>query len=307
MVGIQVENIHYQYRTNAPLALDNINLHIPAATCVGLIGPNGAGKSTLLSILSGLLQPSSGTIRFTQHQDKTSSQQKFIQQHIALVPQEYAFYFPLSVRQNLMYFASLCTPNRQQRQNAVDRVIQQTQLQKVINQKASVLSGGYKRRLNLAIALLKDPLVLYLDEPTVGVDPVSRKAILALIQTLKEQGKTIIFTSHMLSEIESHCDEIFMLKQGQVLQFSNTQHGKLLEVTFTAPLSDTMKTALEQQGCVIHSPKTLQYIAQSNGDISNVIQLIGSQGIQIQAMQYGQSSLTEQYLQSMEQYDPTEH
>lgn len=308
MLGIAVENVSHKYKGNSQLSLDTVNLDIKAGYCIGLIGPNGAGKSTLLSILSGLITPSSGNIKFIQNPKTSLKQHDLIKQHIALVPQEYAFYIQLTVLQNLEYFVSLCALNKAQQQQSIQSAIKQCQLQDVLNQKANALSGGFKRRLNLAIALLKDPQILYLDEPTVGVDPVSRKAILELIDSLKKQGKTIIFTSHMLSEIQSHCDNIFILKQGKVFPFDNSVSNTCLQATFTQPLPQLIKQELEKlEGCLLVKADTLKCTGNTEIMLRQVMQFTEKHKLSIDSIHYGQTSLTEHYLNLMEQHDPTEH
>ncbi len=308
MIDIEVKNVSYQYKEAERLSLESISLIIPSGICLGLIGPNGAGKSTLLSILSGLLQPSSGAITFTKDKQDIVNQRHFIQENVALVPQEYAFYFPLTVMQNLEYFASLCGYISAQQQSAIQRVIQECQLENVLTQKSKSISGGYKRRLNLAIALLKDPQVLYLDEPTVGVDPVSRKAILALIESLKKQHKTIIFTSHMLSEIEAHCDDIYMLKGGQAFQFDKIQSNRLLKVTFTHTLTKAIERKVERlTGCQISQRNTLECQVQKDETLWQIMQLLQQSEVGIHSMQLGQNSLTDHYLTLMGSHDTAEH
>ncbi|WP_158972326.1 ABC transporter ATP-binding protein [Paraglaciecola sp. L3A3] len=306
MLEIKVEDVSYRYKGSQELALNSIDLNIKSGSCLGLIGPNGAGKSTLLSILSGLLEPSAGIITFLKQQKSDLSKQQFIKQQIALVPQEYAFYNQLSVLQNLQYFISLCGLKTTQKPATIDKVIGQCQLQDVLKQKASALSGGYKRRLNLAIALLKDPQILYLDEPTVGVDPVSRNAILELIGLLKKQGKTIIFTSHMLSEIQSHCDEIFILKKGRAINFAQTEEHKSLQIIFSQPLQTAFKVEL-MAGITIEQNKILKCTISSENLIWEIMGLIEEHALEIESMQYGQHSLTEHYLTLMAEDDIAEH
>ncbi|MDU0353035.1 ABC transporter ATP-binding protein [Paraglaciecola aquimarina] len=314
MLGLEVENLSYRYQGNNQLALDTVNLKIEAGSCLGLIGPNGAGKSTLLSILSGLLAPSNGSIKFTQQDQSNPFTDKFIKQHIALVPQEYAFYSQLKVRQNLEYFVSLCALNTKQQQQTIERVIQQCQLQEVLDTKTSALSGGFKRRVNLAIALLKDPQILFLDEPTVGVDPVSRNAILTLINCLKRQGKTIIFTSHMLSEIQSHCDQIFILKQGRAIYFEQDSAHKSLQISFSKPVSHTLITELNsdientlQPSNTLRQNSVFTCNISSERVVCDIIQFAEKHKIEIESLQYGKHSLTEHYLKLMAQDDFTEH
>ena len=299
-VAIEVNNVSYHYPDNQHNALNNITLKFETGHCCGLIGPNGAGKSTLLSVLSGLISPLSGDIRFGQ----SAHHKRFIREQVALVPQEYAFYPQLSVLQNLSYFVSLCGFNRSQRQQRVQTVLQQCHLYEVRQQKTKALSGGYKRRLNLAIALLKDPLILYLDEPTVGVDPVSRQAIIELIRALKGQGKTLIYTSHLLSEVQSICDKIVMLKQGEAIQLEAVSEQRTLSVEFVTPLTlDTLETLRQTFGLQAIKEQALQIKPESNQALLRCFALLEQLGIEVGDIHYQGNSLTQHYLSLMEQDD----
>ncbi len=222
---LQAKNVCFKYKGNDFPALDDISFEIKPGCCTGIIGPNGAGKSTLISVLCGLLVPETGHVTYKNSQQ--SSLSKTVQQHVALIPQEYAFYPELSVLQNLAYFVALSEKKRRRRQALITKSLQQCGLQNVANKKASSLSGGYKRRLNIAIALSKEPDIIFLDEPTVGIDPISRKEIITLLSSLKAQGKTLIYTSHMLNEVEQICDDIILLEQGKTLAVSSTDNENM--------------------------------------------------------------------------------
>lgn len=188
---------------------------IKSGECTGVIGQNGAGKSTLISVLCGLITAESGDVIYTANIDK--SVEFNVKENVALVPQEYAFYPELTVKQNLSFFVALSEKTKKKRAVIIDDVIKQCQLDSVKNTKANTLSGGYKRRLNIAIALSKQPSIIFLDEPTVGIDPVSRAHIIELLQSLKRQGMTLIYTSHMLSEVEALCDDVYLLGNGKLI------------------------------------------------------------------------------------------
>jgi ABC-2 type transport system ATP-binding protein len=301
-----MNDVSYHYPGNQSNTLKNVTLSVGKGQCCGLIGPNGAGKSTLLSALSGLISPTSGDIHF--HQSPYENHKKFIQEHVALVPQDYAFYPQLSVLQNLNYFVSLCGFGRSQRQQRVETVLHQCHLYDVKQQTSKALSGGYKRRLNLAIALLKDPLFLYLDEPTVGVDPVSRKAIIELIQTLKHEGKTLIYTSHLLSEVQSICDKIIMLKQGEAIQLDQMSNQHTLSINFKSPVSQEILQRLKQTfGEQSVTSMKLQIKPESNQALLHNLALFAQSEIAVHEIHYQADSLTEYYLSLMEHNDTAKH
>ena len=214
-VFIQISQLGFVYPKSKEAALDNINLEIERGEIFGLLGPNGAGKSTLLSILSGILPLQSGVI--TVAGMKLPEHAKTIRSMSAVVPQEYAFYPTLTGRENLQFFAAMICESVEKRKARVEYCVEVCQLQKYIDKLAKNYSGGLKRRLNLAIGLLGEPKILYLDEPTVGIDAQSRRFILELIKKLKADDVTIIYTSHYLEEIESLCDAVAIIDNGKVI------------------------------------------------------------------------------------------
>lgn len=304
--GIEVDNVSYHYPHCRHASLDNISLKLGIGQCIGLIGPNGAGKSTLLSVLSGLIKADQGEVRF--HNRGDIPVEKYIRRNVALVPQEYAFYQQLTVLQNLKYFASLCSKKRRVRNERVNSALLQCQLLDEKDQQAKLLSGGYKRRLNLAIALLKEPSILYLDEPTVGVDPISREAILALICELKQQGKTLILTSHLLSEVQATCDDIVMLQHGKAIQFNRKNENKLLEIEFENAVPKVVQsTLIRSTGCNFSSEFVLQYATKSANNIFDVLAFAQQCQVPISSIHFGPESLTLQYMAILESDDPAKH
>ncbi|TPH12221.1 ABC transporter ATP-binding protein [Litorilituus lipolyticus] len=256
-VIIKAEQLAFRYPSNDFPSIDNVTVTLKKGKCTGIIGPNGAGKSTLISLLCGLLTPEKGQL--TYYVDDESSQAKstlltkatnsqaFIEQHIALIPQEYAFYPELTVKQNLQYFIAISERKRDKQASILAASLAQCQLTHVANKKAASLSGGYKRRLNIAIALSKSPDIIFLDEPTVGIDPVSRQEIIDLLKTLKAQGKSLVYTSHMLNEVEQLCDDIILLEQGKALAVSDlTSSNMMITVSFLAhPNTEMLRKQLQ--------------------------------------------------------------
>tara|TARA_R110002153_G_scaffold111266_2_gene252914 strand:+ start:7235 stop:8155 length:921 start_codon:yes stop_codon:yes gene_type:complete len=306
MSAFIITDLEYRYAEATVPALQGININLAKGQCLGLIGPNGSGKSTLLSILSGLLTPTSGTVFFSQNDNLTLA--KYVQKNVALVPQEYAFYPQLSVTQNLEYFVSLCGFSYAESQTRVETVSHQCQLQEVSNQKAKFLSGGYKRRLNLAIALLKDPQILYLDEPTVGVDPISRGSILSLLSALKNQGKTIVYTSHLLTEVQDICDQIVMLKLGKASYLSLDQGQKCLTIEFAHTLSVSWVEQFSGLSIKVECKDNhLKAYIKSSAELLAMLALLSQSQLDILNMHYDQTSLTQYYLNHMENNDITEY
>ncbi len=234
---IHIDGLTHRYAKTNSIALSDIELHIPQACSFGLLGPNGAGKTTLLSILMGLITPQAGDISIANHSLKQDT--SYIKSISALVPQDFAFYSRLTGYENLQFFARIYGVSNSLWPQRLEYVIHTCQLEDVLERRVAQYSGGMKRRLNLAIGLLSSPKILYLDEPTVGIDALSRQIIITAIQTLRTQGTTIIYTSHYMEEVEAICDELAIINHGRVLTSGRTaqllQQGseKTLSLTFT--------------------------------------------------------------------------
>ncbi len=206
---IKISNLNKYYGDLK--ALDNLSLTIKKGTIFGLLGVNGAGKSTLLSILNGLSQYDSGKIEvFKKDMIKDK---KYIKQISSIIPQNLAFYEKLTVKENLDFFANIQNASK----DSYNKAVQINGLQDILDQTASTLSGGQKRRLNIAIGVLNNPQIIYFDEPTVGIDPKSRKEILESIKSYKDLGITVVYTSHYMNEVEFLCDEVAIISQGKLI------------------------------------------------------------------------------------------
>ncbi len=193
-------------------ALDSLSFEIKKGTIFGLLGVNGAGKSTILSILNGLSRFDSGEIKVFGFDIKKDI--KKIKEISSIVPQDLAFYEKLTVKENLDFFAKIQNATKEN----YDRAIKINTLEDLLNQRASTLSGGQKRRLNIAIGLLNNPQVIYFDEPTVGIDPKSRNEILESIKGYKKLGITVVYTSHYMNEIEKICDDVAIISHGKLVE-----------------------------------------------------------------------------------------
>lgn len=225
---ISISQLEFSYSPSATPVLKGIDLDIPENALFGLLGPNGAGKTTLLSILAGLIACPKGCV-FISGRDLSTAAGR-VAARLSLVPQEYAFYQPLTVRENLVFFAGVQSVPAKKIAERVQTAALQTGLEERLDSRAGKLSGGLKRRLNLAIGLLNQPRLLLLDEPTVGIDPHSRHFILETIRKLSQQGTTVIYTSHYMEEVEELCDRVAIMDHGQILR-----HGTLSELMAEAP------------------------------------------------------------------------
>lgn len=195
--------------------VDDVSFSVMRGQTLGLLGPNGAGKSTTVSMICGLLQPDQGKVLLDgQTMGAGNNAVKF---KIGLVPQDLALYEDLSARENLKLFGALYGLSGGKLQQRCDAVLDLVNLLDKAGDKPSTFSGGMKRRLNIAAAMLHDPELLILDEPTVGIDPQSRNAIFDSLDVLKSQGRTLIYTSHYMEEVERLADHIVIIDHGKVI------------------------------------------------------------------------------------------
>ena len=205
-------------------AVDGVSFQVHAGQTVGLIGPNGAGKSTTVSMICGLLRADSGEVLIDGQ--RVGQGNSAVKQKIGLVPQDLAIYEELSARENLKLFGALYGLKGAKLKTRCDEVLALVNLEDRAADKPSTFSGGMKRRLNIAAGLLHDPQLLILDEPTVGVDPQSRNAIFDSLEVLKRQGRTLIYTSHYMEEVEQICTRIAIIDHGRVLASGTTEELK---------------------------------------------------------------------------------
>ncbi len=303
---IHAKDLSFKYPNNDYYSVNKVSLDIKRGQCLGIIGPNGAGKSTLISLLCGLLKAEQGEVEFAcLADDKPLSWQASIEKYVALIPQEYAFYPELSIKQNLEYFIAISEPNRKKQKQLLEQALGQCQLTHVAKQKADSLSGGYKRRLNIAIALSKSPEVIFLDEPTVGIDPVSRQDIVDLLEQLKAQGKTLIYTSHMLNEVEQLCDDIILLEQGKAIAVTDISNGQSqnmqisleffadkINASFIAQLKSAASPASEKDS------SNEQHLRLKVADISQlqqIMQIVSQDMSSIKSLHFAQNSIDQLY------------
>ncbi|BBF44658.1 ABC transporter, ATP-binding protein [Lachnospiraceae bacterium KM106-2] len=217
---LQLVNVHKKYKEKH--AVNGISFALEKGDSLGLIGTNGAGKSTTISMIATLIQPDSGDILY--HDQSIIKNPNIIRKRLGYVPQEIALYENLSGLDNLKFWGRAYHLKGKELENAIERV------QKVIGftsdelkQKVATYSGGMKRRVNIGVALLHDPEIVIMDEPTVGIDFVSRNLILSTIKEINKRGVTIIYTGHYLEEIEQICNKICIMDSGSIIAMGNKQ------------------------------------------------------------------------------------
>jgi ABC-2 type transport system ATP-binding protein len=212
-VLLEVKELVKSY--GARRAVDGVSFQVKAGQTVGLLGPNGAGKSTTVAMLCGLLQPDAGSVLLDGQAVTTGASP--VKRRIGLVPQDLALYEDLAAHENLRLFGALYGMKGRELDERIDQALGQVNLRERMRDKPATFSGGMKRRLNIAAALLHDPALLVLDEPTVGVDPQSRNAIFDTLEALQAKGMALIYTSHYMEEVERLADHIVIIDHGKVL------------------------------------------------------------------------------------------
>jgi ABC-2 type transport system ATP-binding protein len=230
-------------------ALMDVSLSIEKGIIFGLLGPNGAGKSTLIKVLSCQSRPSSGHACISGLD--VVSDKKYVLSIIGVVPQENSFYDELTVNENLLFFGSLYGVPVIEIKKMSHKILEMLQLGEKNNSKASTLSGGMKTRLNIACALMHRPEVLILDEPSVGLDPVSRKALWETIRAVNDEGTTILITTHYMEEADILCDRLLIMNRGRIViqgrpeELKDAAGERIFQITSTPGNYEIIKRNLE--------------------------------------------------------------
>ncbi|MGL5648756.1 MAG: ABC transporter ATP-binding protein [Clostridium sp.] len=219
---IEVENIYKDYGNH--VAVDGLSLDVKKGEILGILGPNGAGKSTLIGMVCGLIKKTKGDITYEENIKKVDSWKE----NIGIVPQDFAIYFDLTAEENVKFFCSLYGFKGKELKRRVDRTLEFVGLTDVRKKKAAEFSGGMKRRLNIACAIAHEPKLIIMDEPTVGIDPQSRNHILKSVLKLREEGATIIYTSHYMEEVDMLCDRIIIVDKGKKIAEGSSDELKNL-------------------------------------------------------------------------------
>ncbi|WP_299997753.1 ABC transporter ATP-binding protein [uncultured Clostridium sp.] len=222
MKMLEIKKISKEY--GDMIAVNDIDLEINKGEIFGILGPNGAGKSTLIGMICGLIKRTSGEIIYEEKETKT----RRFKENIGIVPQDFALYWDLTAEENIEFFCSLYGFKGRDLKGRVDKVLEFVGLTDVRKKRASEFSGGMKRRLNIACAIAHSPKLIIMDEPTVGIDPQSRNHILKSVLKLRDEGATVIYTSHYMQEVDDICDRIAIIDKGNVIAEGTSEELKNL-------------------------------------------------------------------------------
>ncbi|MBM7838991.1 ABC-2 type transport system ATP-binding protein [Alkalihalobacillus xiaoxiensis] len=284
--------------------IKEVGLYLKQGEAVGLLGPNGAGKSTLIDMLSSLSKPTKGQVLFNGK--PVFSQLSSFRNRIGVVPQELALYMELTAEENLMFFGKAYQLKGAKLKQKVDQLLNQVELNDRRKDKVSTFSGGMKRRLNLAVALIHDPDYLILDEPTVGIDPHSRRYLLDLIKKLQvEDNKTVLYTSHYMEEVEFLCDRLYVLDRGSIIAAGTQEEIKHivnqgstyhLMVESSSQELELALTAHDKIERFIQQDDGYRIVSYSNDLFEDLIQLASEANVRVQGIRVQEPTLEDVFL-----------
>lgn len=299
---IEVKNITKRF--NDKLVLDNISYGVKEGEIFGFIGPNGAGKSTLINIMTSLLTPDSGTIKICGY-DILKEPIK-AKECIGYVPQELALMEELNAYDNLEFFGALYGLKGKVLKERIAEALKVTGLEETKKQKVKKFSGGMKRRLNIAVAILHHPKVLILDEPTVGVDPQSRNHIFSFVKSIcKDWGTTVIYTSHYMEEIEELCKRVFIIDLGKEVSYGDREEIKASVFSNNKVIIETQEISgetimklkdVEGIDKVSDKDNVLTLTIDSKFKLASVLSLLEKESVNIKKISYEEAKLEDVFL-----------
>lgn len=226
--AVHVEHLNFKYPGQKGYCFQDLNFKVRSGESLGLFGPNGAGKTTFMKLMTGLLSYEEGSIKLFG--SEINADKKGIRKLFGFVPQDFSFYQELTPLENLEFFGAWSGLDKKQTHKRAEELLEILGLTDVAHEQVQKFSGGMKRRVNLAIGIIHQPRILFLDEPTVGVDVQSRHAMINYLKELNSKGTTLLYTSHQLREAEDLCESIAMIDRGQII------------------LHDDIETVLEKHG-----------------------------------------------------------
>lgn len=299
---LTAQSLNKSYATRQVVA--DVSLHLEPGKILGLLGPNGAGKSTTVSMVCALIAPDSGRIAFDDGVASDGRDANAFKRRIGLVPQDIALYEELPAGRNLELFGALYGITGKHLSDRVNDALNLVGLSDRAHDKPSTFSGGMKRRLNIACALVHDPDVLLLDEPTVGVDPQSRNAIFDNLEALRTRGKALLYTTHYMEEAERLCDRIAVMDTGRMVAhdtlpalLARLPHAEVLSLDIGQPVDCAGLTGIagvvsahEDQG-VIHVR-----LKSMGSDAARVLDWCQQQGLVVRRLNSTRANLEDVFL-----------
>ena len=312
---IQVENITKKYGNF--IAVENINFEIEEGEIVGFLGPNGAGKSTTMNMITGFIEPTSGKIIVDGYD--ISKKPKKAKRQIGYMPEGVPLYSDLTVKEFVTYMAEIKNVDKKEKKQMVQKVLEETGLLEVQNKLNKNLSRGYKQRVSMAGALVGNPKVIILDEPTVGLDPKQVTEIRALIKKLGE-NHTVILSSHILSEVSQICNRVIIINKGKIIAIDTPENleKKVIKdnsvyVTVEDPenkmenIKEKLENVKEVKLIEELEDKTKKYMLTANEDIDlrkNIFEVLAKEQITIFEMKKADATLEEAFMELIKDVQP---
>ncbi len=303
---LAIETHELSKRFGSFTAVRDVCLAVARGDIFGFLGPNGAGKTTTMRMLLGLLQPSAGRVLVLGYD--MSSQAERVRQRLGYVSQRFGLYSDLSVEENMAFYARVYGVPREAFATRCQRVLEATGLAEVGGVPARALPGGYRQRLALACATLHEPLVLFLDEPTAGVDPISRQVLWDFLRQLADEGRTVFVTTHYMDEAEN-CRHLAIIDQGRIVLCGSpagirgTLAGQVIEVQCDRP-EDGLALLLAARGRgqlpvmdLSHSAGAIRLVGGADGQWPTLAeQILLAGGVSVRAVQPGEPTLEDAFL-----------
>ena len=299
---IEIKNLVKKYEDT--VAVDNINLNIEEGEIYGILGPNGAGKSTTISIICSLLHSTSGVVKVLGEDIRKSSLK--VKRELGLVPQSIAVYSDFTAYENVKFFGELYGLRGRELKESIENALEFTGLLEVKNKKAKEFSGGMLRRLNIACAIIHNPKVLIMDEPTVGIDAQSRNHIMQSVKNLNKKGVTIVYTTHYMEEAEALCSKIAIIDQGKIIVEGSKEELKDMvsdKRTLNIGLEDIYKIDIEVlknvEGILDIGINEDNLTISSSKEVNNldkIIKAVSDQGVKITDLGFKEITLETVFL-----------
>ncbi len=300
--AIKIDNLHKNYEDVK--AVQGVSLEIEAGSIFSLLGPNGAGKSTTISVISGLLQATQGEAYIFGH--AISKEPQKAKDKIGVVPQEIALYEDLTARENLEFWGKMYGLRGDVLHQRVDAILEMIELTDRQKSKVEKYSGGMKRRLNIGVALLHKPAIVIMDEPTVGIDPQSRRKILDSVKQLNQEGMTVLYTTHYMEEAQELSDRIAIIDHGKVIaQGTNEELVKIvgekdrIELTLNQIPNDGLdnwKTLAGVEQLTLEEAKVTLLVTDSNQVLPSIFEAAAKDNLRITSVDIFEPNLETVFL-----------
>ena len=296
MLAVQIDNLWKKYGDIE--ALKGVSLQVRKGEIFGLLGPNGAGKSTLMSCLLGLVEPDKGTIKLLGRDVNDGVKRK-----IGFSPQDILLYNRLTGRENIWFFSTLYHVSQKDFAIQLQRLIKLLDMKDFIDRRVESLSGGMKRRINLAASLIHNPELLILDEPTVGLDPEARREFWSFIRLIKKEGKTVLLSTHYMDEAEELCDRVAIIDKGEIKAVGSPQelverYGGLKYLVIHVPTIyiDVAINKLAHLGVKLEAGQLVKRTEVPEKDLREIMKFAQSEKIPIRRIEIKNPDLEDVFL-----------